>query len=81
MIHFRSNQTMENKRHLKSVKIGASLFLVTILTYSNLVFATITGIPYSGYLYCVIYVNNFANFFVYFWIDENFRKWTLRKMI
>ena len=80
MILFSCKQSMESKLHVKSVKIGASLFLVTILTYSNLVYATITGVPYSGYLYFVIYVNNSANFFVYFWIDENFRKWTLRKI-
>ena len=79
LIHFRLKKSMDNKRHVKSVKIGASLFFVTMVSYSPIVFGTITGVPYPGYLFVVIYVNNFVNFFVYFWIDKNFRKWILLK--
>ena len=70
---------MENKRHVKTVKIGASLFLVTMVTYSPIIFSIITGIAQTGYIFGIIYVNNFANFFVYFWIDEKFRHWILRR--
>ena len=70
---------MENKRHVKSVKIGASLFLVTIVTYLPIVYTSVTQLHFSGYVYGTIYVNNFANFFVYFLIDEKFRHWILRK--
>ena len=75
----RFQPSVENKRHVKSVKIGASLFAVTMLTYSSTVYGVITGVPVTGYIYVLIYINNFANFFVYFWIDKKFRIWVLRK--
>ena len=77
IINFRAN-ILEHKRHVKSVKIGASLFLLIIATYSPLVYATAAKTSISGYMGFVIYINNFANFFIYFWIDENFRKAVLK---
>ena len=63
---------------MKSVKIGASLFLLTIATYAPLVFVFATETQISGYMRFIIYINNFANFFIYFWIDEKFRNAVLR---
>ena len=75
----RSQQSRENKRHVKSVKIGASLFLITIITYTPIELAYVIGIPFFRYIEHAIYINNFINFFVYLWIDEDFRRWILRK--
>ena len=76
-LHLRSHQSLENKRHVKSVKIGASLFVIAMLTYAPIIFCAVTGTQCSGYTYGVIYINNFVNFFVYSWIDTNFRNWIL----
>ena len=59
---------------MKSVKIGASLVVLTLATLSPLIYAIVTKTALSGYLRFVTYINNFANFFVYFWIDKEFRK-------
>ena len=69
---------LEHNRHVKSVKIGASLFLLIIATYTPLGYAIASKTTISGYLAFVIYINNFANFFIYFWIDEKFRKAVLK---
>ena len=63
---------------MKSVKIGASLFLLTVVTFAPLAYALGTQATISGYLSLVIYINNFANFFIYFWIDNKFRKAVLK---
>ena len=77
---FRNLIAKQNKRHVKSVKIGMSLFFLTIATYLPFHISVLTNIPYSGYLYGLIYINNFANFFVYFWIDRKFRRWVLHRV-
>ena len=66
-------------RHKKSVKIGASLFMLTIVSYCPLVLNGNLGLVASPYLFYFIYINNFGNFFIYFWIDEKFRKFILRR--
>ena len=66
------------KRHVKSVKIGSSIFFLIIATYSPLCYAIVAKTKVSGYLGFVIYINNFANFFIYFWIDKKFRKAVLQ---
>ena len=69
-----SGGAASNTSHLKSVKIGASLFVVTVASYTPLIFSILSTTYLSGYLYFVIYINNFANFFVYAWIDDKFRE-------
>ena len=59
--------------HIKSAKIGAGLFVVSVTSYFPLVYSLLSAQYRSGYLYFVIFINNFANFFVYAWIDEKFR--------
>ena len=73
-----SRPALGNKQYIKSVKIGASLVVVTLVTFSPLVYAVVAETSISGYIHFVIYINNFANFFVYFWIDERFRKAVLK---
>ena len=65
---------------MKSLKIGATLFLVTIATVSAMFYATLfSRKAVHGRLYFIVYINNFANFFVYFWIEDKFRNWILRR--
>ena len=65
--------------HTKAVKIGASLFVLTTGTFAPTLYASVTRTTISGYFYYVLSVNNFANFFIYIWIDGEFRSWILRK--
>ena len=65
---------------VKSLKIGVALFVVTISTYTPFLYADLfSDGDVSGYAHFLFYCNNFANFFVYFWIDDKFRDWTLRR--
>ena len=65
----RSNNS---KRHVKSVKIGASLFLLTMATFMPITYDFMTQDMVSAYSFFVIYSNYFANFFIYFWIPNFF---------
>ena len=79
MFFSRAN-ALENKRHVKSAKIGASLFFLTVATYSSLFYALGAEEGISGYWKFVVSINNFANFFIYFWIDKKFRKAVLNSL-
>ena len=68
----------QRKRHKKSVKIGVSLFALTIFCYTSVVLSANSNLHLSHYAFYLIYVNNFGNFFIYFWIDEKFRKFIMR---
>ena len=61
-------------RHVKSVKIGAGIFVLTVATYLPAIVGSFVGVKVSGYWAYAVYVNNFANFFVYLWIDDEFRR-------
>ena len=50
------------------------MFVVAVASYTPLIFSLLSATYLSGYLYFVIYINNFANFFVYAWIDDKFRE-------
>ena len=70
----------KSKSHMKAIKIGAMLFLVSFASFTPIVVAVINdGLEIWGYFDFFIYINNFANFFVYFWIDDKFRNWVLRR--
>ena len=64
---------------MKAIKIGAMLVVVSFASFTPSVVAGRTNIPVPGYFNFFIYINNFANFFVYFWIDDKFRNWVLRR--
>ena len=66
-----------NRSHVKAVKIGASLFVLSIITYTPLTLADLSHTVVSGYFYFSVFINNFANFFVYVWVDVKFRNWLL----
>ena len=61
---------------MKAVKIGLSLFFVFILSYTPIIFAynlaSSLG-PISGYFRFTFYLNHLANFFIYLFVDEEFR--------
>ena len=58
---------------MKSVKIGLSLFIVFILSFTPSLYVYNFGGPISGYFRFAIYINNLANFFIYLFVDEEFR--------
>ena len=65
--------SQKNLRHMKSVKIGASLALVFILSFTPGIYGMNTGRPISGYFRYTFYINNLANFFIYLVVDDEFR--------
>ena len=67
-------------RHMKSVKIGLSLFLVFIFSFTPSVYAILAREVMSGYFRYTNYINNLANFFIYLLVDEEFRA-KLKEMI
>ena len=58
---------------MKTVKIGVSLLLVFILSFVPMLYAVNSDDPISGYFRFSVYVNNLANFFIYLFVDEQFR--------
>ena len=66
-------------KHMKLVKIGLSLFIVFIVSFTPGLYVVNFGGPISGYIRFTFMFNNVANFFVYFFIDEEFRA-KLREM-
>ena len=74
---FRS--TSKAKSHMKAIKIGAMLVVVTFLSFTPVLLVGNSDQKMPGYFNFFIYINNFANFFVYFWIDDKFRNWVLRR--
>ena len=64
------------------MKIGSALFCVTMAAYTPFLYADLFSdgnvSPYVYFLF-YMYINNVANFFVYFWIDLQFRDWILRR--
>ena len=78
-LYFPWRRCNQSKRHKKSVKIGVSLFILTIFCYTSVLIAANSNLYLSHYAFYLIYVNNFGNFFIYFWIDEKFRKYILRR--
>ena len=53
--------------------IGASLFVIFIVSLLPILYAGTFGGPISGYFRYTYYINNLANFFIYLLIDEEFR--------
>ena len=70
-------RTGQQVQHGKSVKIGASLFTLNFVCFSPAFINAFTNKPIPGYLHPVVFINNFANVFVYFWIDVKFRNFVL----
>ena len=68
-------------RHVKSVKIGASLFFFTLVTFIPILLVSFHDSVIPGYLYFAMYINNFDNFFIYLWIDDKFRKYRLQDFV
>ena len=63
----------KSKRHLKSLKIGLSLFLAFSLSYMPALYTFNKFGPISGYFRYSIGLFHVANFFIYLVIDEDFR--------
>ena len=57
----------------KPVMIGASLFVVFMVSLLPILYAGAFGGPISGYFRYTYYINNLANFFIYLFVDEEFR--------
>ena len=72
MVLFRSHLKAK-PRHMKSVKIGVSLFIIFVLSYLPAIYAINTGYRISGYFRYTAYINNLANFFIYLMVDKEFR--------
>ena len=79
MNDFICRHTTNNARHKKSVKIGVALFTLTVVCYLSVVLLALSNLVISPYLFYLLYFNNLGNFFIYFWIDEKFRKFILLK--
>ena len=60
-------------KHMKLVKIGLSLFIVFIVSFTPGLYVVKFGGTISGYLAFTSKVNNLANFFVNLLVDEEFR--------
>ena len=60
-------------KNMKLVKIGLSLFIVFIVSFTPGLYVVNFGGTISGYLRFTIMFNNVANFFVYLVVDEEFR--------
>ena len=58
---------------MKTVKIGLSLFMVFILSYTPFLYVIMFEKSISGFFRFVFYINNLANFFIYLFVDEDFR--------
>ena len=72
VICFSNNRAKKSGRHKKSVKIGLSLFLVFVLSFAPSLWATFVG-KINGYFGFTFVLNNYANFFIYLVVDEEFR--------
>ena len=59
---------------MKCVKIGTSLFVVFLLSFTPEMFAANTNKKISGFFDYAFYINNLANFFFYLMIDGDFRR-------
>ena len=64
---------------MKAIKIGAMLVVVALLSFTPVVLVGNLDLQMAGYFHFFVHINNFANFFVYFWIDDKFRNWVLRR--
>ena len=53
--------------------------MLTVVCYLGVVLLTYSNLFVSQYFFYLLYFNSFGNFFIYFWIDEKFRKFILRK--
>ena len=58
---------------MKAVKIGLSLFMVFIMSFTPILYIIFFRKPISGYFGFSFYINNLANFFIYLFVDEEFR--------
>ena len=58
---------------MKAVKIGLSLFMVFILSFTPYLYIIFFRKPISGYFAFAFYINTMANFFIYLFVDEEFR--------
>ena len=70
--NFRKNSNPRSC-HIKTVKIGLSLFVVFILSYTPFIYIVTFGKLISGYFAFAFYNNNLANFLIYLFVDEEFR--------
>ena len=52
---------------------------MTVVCYLSVVLLALSNLVISPYFFYLLYFNNLGNFFIYFWIDEKFRKFILRK--
>ena len=74
---FRRDQKT-NRQHMKSIKIGVGLMVLTIITYLPVGIRQ-SGVQVAEYFRYFVFVNNFANFFIYLAVDENFKNFILRR--
>ena len=58
---------------MKSVKFGLSLLFVYVLAYTPYLYVIVFTQPISGYFRFKFYINDMANFFIYLFVDEDFR--------
>ena len=73
LFHNRQSAASNQARHMKSVKIGISLCVVFMLSFSHALHIIINGELLNGYFDFAFWINNLANFFIYLVVDEEFR--------
>ena len=72
-IKVRFYRSRQKPRYMKSVKIGSLLFVVFIVSFIPTIYALFSGYLINGYFQFSLYINNLANFFIYLFVDEEFR--------
>ena len=73
----RFEQDFMSSIELKSYMIGKRIFLLSIFSYVPLAFDLLNIDTLSSFLFLLQHTNNFANFFVYLSLDDEFRNWVV----
>ena len=63
----------------KSYKIGRFVLFFSLLSYVPLTVELLIFDRLPSFVVLIQHFNNFANFFIYLWFDDDFRKWVLRR--
>ena len=57
---------------MTSVKIGLSVFVLSVISFAPMVFASMTGQVVPGLFYYCVYLTNIGNIVVYLIVDKKF---------
>ena len=68
-----SKNRKQYSRHIKAAKIGVSIFIVFFLSMTPAFYALHISRPINGYYRFAFAINNLSNFFIYLFVDDEFR--------